>query len=153
MLFLWCILCAGEEYPLILGVPANTFVPNVAALTSPGILPENMCIFIIESYEEPEIGTINDLRKWGNAEDVCNTVGKVLIYPAVERDVLDFVPVVESLYEKVMPIDSAHECLCKMKNYKGGLLIVTVLDSEPNVVKTVLESLPSGSAVAFVPAI
>lgn len=152
MLLAWCVACACECYPLVAGVPEGTFVPSAVALGQPGVLPENVCVFVIEQFEEPEIASLEDLLRWGNAEEVCGRFGKVVAYPCVERATLDFVRAVEDAYERVMFLDSAHECLCRMRNYEGGLVVVKVLDNEPGVVSRVIESLPSGSAVAFVPA-
>ena len=111
MLLAWCVACASECYPLVAGVPEGTFVPSAVALGQPGVLPENVCVFVIEQFEEPEI-SLESLLRWGHAEEVCGRFGKVVAYPCVERATLDFVRAVEDVYERVMFLDSAHECLC-----------------------------------------
>lgn len=150
MIFLFALFCAPEKYPLILGVPKTTFAPKPEVLGASGVLPENLCIFIIDQFEEPQIRSLHELRTWGNAAAACERVGKSIEFPEVESESFDFVARMKELYEKQMFINSADECPCKIRQYRGGLVIVRVLDNEPNVVEEVRASLLSSNAIAFV---
>ena len=153
MLFVLSFLCTCEKYPLIIGVPAGTAVPRAEVLGVSGVLPENLCIFIVDQYEEPQIRNIHELSMWGNsASKACENVGKMLQFPAVESAEFNFVERMMAMYDKKMFINSADECACKIRHYRGGLVIVRVLDSEPHVVEEIRASLLSSNAIAFVAA-
>ena len=152
MLFLFLSAASSEQYPLILGVSEDTFVPNPSVLGVTGILPDKLCVFIIGQFEEPQITTLKDLSTWNNmiASKVCSAVGKMVEFPSVESNIFNFVEKMKEMYESKMVIDAGNECTCKIGQFREGLVIVKVPDSEPRAVDEVIGRLPEGTAIAFV---
>ena len=65
-------------------------------------------MFVIEQFQEPEIVS---LVRWGNVEEVCGRLGR-LLRTLVLNELRLILSAIEDVYERVMLVDSAHECLC-----------------------------------------
>ena len=137
---------------MIVGVSQDTFAPSATVLGVPGILPENLCIIIIQQFEEPQIRSIRDLNIWGNMlpTRVANTVGKSIEFPSIDSNIFNFVDKMKEMYPTQMIIDTENECACKIRQFHGGLVLVKVLDSDSRVVDEVVDGLPEGTAIAFI---
>ena len=54
------------------------------------------------------------------------------------------------LYPNSMIIDSGNECLCRADDYKGGLLIVRVIDEETHVIEEILSRIHKDITISFI---
>lgn len=144
------LLGSAEKYPLILGVDSETFIPNPSVLGVQGILPESVCLFVIDQFEEAQISNIRDLSNWANAREVCNGVGKAVQFPVVDSNIFNVMSTLKELYPNPMMINAANECPCKINHFRSGLVIVRVPDNEIGTVSEVVSKLEPNVAIIFV---
>ena len=134
-----------------MGMPKETIISTPSYLDIPDNLPKNLCIFIIDQFEYPQITSISQLFRWGNALSVCERFGKIVQFPAVDTNIFDIVSKMKAQYSpNVMTIDTGNQCPCKIENFKGGLVIVRIPDNEPNTLDEILPYLPDETGVAFI---
>ncbi|KAK8866808.1 hypothetical protein M9Y10_009776 [Tritrichomonas musculus] len=150
--FVFGILSLSINYPLIIGVPSDSKLKNIASFDVKENLPSNLCIFIIDQVEQPQITTIRQLMQWGNSARVCQNVGNYLQFSSLDSSKIDFVSKMRHDYEAVMDIDSKNECVCKLRYYHGGLVVIRVGDNEDIAITEALEKLPEKTSLAFVAA-
>lgn len=150
--FFFQYLCFSIKYPLLLGIPPDSKIRNLQSFDSKENYPSNLCIFIIDQKEQPQIESIRDLKQWGNSLRVCQNVGSYLPFPSVDSTQFDFVTKMREIYDAVMDIDSKNECVCKLRYYHGGLVVIRVADNEDIAVQEALEKLPEKTTLAFVAA-
>lgn len=150
MFFFFIVQIFSEVYPLIISIPKGQRIETPSSLSIPGTLPDNLIIFVIDQFKYDQISTAQQLKKWGNSYKYCDENGRTTTFPKVDSNIYNFVDQMRDLYSQKMNIDSSNECLCKMDQYQGGLVIVHVTDEEPEIVPQILEKAPSGTAIAFV---
>jgi hypothetical protein len=152
-MFLLLTLASSERYPLLLGVPDNVTADTPAGLAVPGLLPENLTIFIAVPSDNTPVNDLIQLSKWAGASQICAKLGKTLAYPFVDSNIFNFLKAMREIYSQELTIDAANECACKLRYYKGGLVTVRVPDEELEVVDEAVKKVPEGTAFAFIPAI
>jgi hypothetical protein len=150
MLSLFLARGYSQPYPLLLGVPPDVVADTPSILATPGLLPENLTIFIAVPGAETPVNDIIQLGKWGGASQICEKVGKTLAFPSVEANIFNFLKEMREIYPQELTIDGGNECACKMKYFKGGLVTVKVPDDDLEVVDEVVEKAPPGTAFAFI---
>ena len=140
------------NYPLIVGVPNDSKIKNIASFDVKENLPQNLCIFVIDQVEQPQITTVRELMQWGNSANVCRNVGNYLQFSSLDSSKINFVSKMRHDYDAVMDIDSKNECVCKLRYYHGGLVVIRVADNEEIAIQEALEKLPEKTSLAFVAA-
>ncbi|KAH0794709.1 hypothetical protein GPJ56_001461 [Histomonas meleagridis] len=134
-----------------MGMPKETIVSTPSYLDVSENLPKNLCIFIIDKFEYPQITSISQLFNWGDALFICQKFGKVVQFPAVDTNIFDIVSKMKAQYSpNIMNIDTGNQCPCKIQSFKGGLVIVRIPDNEPNTLDEILPYLPEETGVAFI---
>jgi hypothetical protein len=123
------ICCSSAIYPLLLGVPRDVSAPAPESLALPGILPENLTIFIAVGTPDSPIATLQQLSAWSWAAEVCERVGKTLAFPRADSQTFNFLPAIRALYPSELAIDTQIECLCKVRHFRGGLMWQSVFPS------------------------
>jgi hypothetical protein len=149
MLALFFTWAYSQLYPLLLGVGPDVIADTPSSLAAPGVLPDNMTVFIAIPTDEMPLNDIAQLSKWGGASEICAKVGKVLAFPAVDSNTFHFLKVIRERYSEELKIDAANECACKIRYFKGGLITVRVSDEDIEAVDEVVAKLPPGTAIAF----
>jgi hypothetical protein len=153
MFYLFFICFASSEaYPLLLGVSTETTATTAASLGTRGTLPANLCLIIVDQVELPPFTALDELSNWANAGQVCQSIGKVLTFPAIESSTFNFLDAVRNIYPPEMKIDTGDECACAIKRYAGGLVVVRIPDNESKTVSEIVKYLPKGTAIAFLSA-
>lgn len=147
---LFVVLCQCEKYPLILGVSEDITINSVEMLMMDDILPENLVIFIIEKYDFEQIKTADQLSDWGSIGYLCQAYGKLISFSDVDSDEINFVDLMIAQHENPLVIDTRKECVCKIRTFEKGLVIVRLFDSDPSFVTEITENLPDDVALAFV---
>lgn len=141
------------RYPLLLGVPKDVRIPKQEMLSIKGVIPDDLCIFIIDRVENPEIRRIQELANFAHAEERCSAVGNLLMYSQIDHEDFNFLEKMrENRAGHIMKIDTGSECPCKAANYRSGLIEVRIPDNSPSYVNEILSSLPTNIAVAFIAA-
>ena len=134
-----------------MGMPKETIVSTPSYLDVPENLPKNLCIFIIDQFEYPQITSISQLYRWGDALSICERFGKVVQFKAVDPNIFDIISKMKTQYSpNVMEIDTANQCSCKIMDFQGGLVIVRIPDNESNTLNEILPYLPEETGVAFI---
>lgn len=142
------ILC--DTYPLIIGVPSEVIVSTPSSLFNQGNLPENFCVIIIEKRAFQQISTFRQLLQWGDSLDICSNFGKVKEFPTVESNIVNFLDKIKGSYNEMMTIDTRKHCPCKIRDFKGGLVVVRIPDNEPETLDEIIPYLPQGTGIAFI---
>jgi hypothetical protein len=133
-----------------MGVPSESEITALSSLTVPGALPANLCIFICHSAADSPAVDLAALRAWGGALEVCRAVGRVIGFPTIDSSSFNFLAQMRQIYPPEISIDAARTCLCRLKTYRTGLLIIRIPDSKPSFVKAVAGRLPPGTAIAVI---
>jgi hypothetical protein len=149
MLPLILAVSGSSSYPLLLGVPSSVSAPTAESLGIPGTLPENLTVFIAVPTPDAPLTDLRSLSAWGNASTVCARAETTLAFPAVDSS-FNFVDTVRGLYPAQMSIDTATECTCKVRHFRGGLLTIRVIEEEISAVRVVTQGLPAAMPYAFV---
>lgn len=149
LLFVFGLLSSSINYPLIVGVPIDSKIKNIASFDNKENLPQNLCIFVIDQVEQPQITKIRELMQWGGSSRVCQNVGNYLQFSSLDSTKIDFISKMRHSYDAVMDIDSKSECVCKLRYYHGGLVVIRVADNEEIAVSEALEKLPEKTSIAF----
>ena len=152
LFFVFGLLSSSVNYPLIVGVPIDSKIKNIASFDVKDNLPQNLCIFVIDQVEQPQISTVRELKQWGDSARVCQNVGNYLQFSSLDSSKIDFVSKMRHNYDAVMDIDSKNECVCKLRYYHGGLVVIRVADNEEIAIQEALEKLPEKTSLAFVAA-
>jgi hypothetical protein len=140
--------CSCAFYPLLLGVPKDTFAPTPESLGIPGTLPANLTIFI--AVTEPPLASLQQLSNWARAAEICESVGKALAFPALDSRAFNFLDEMRALYSAELKINTAAECICKVRHFRGGLITVRVPEAEIEAVRTLTHGLPQSMPYAFI---
>jgi hypothetical protein len=133
-----------------MGVPAESDITAVSSLTVPGTLPTNLCIFIRHPDGDGGAADLAGLEVWGGASEVCRAVGKTIGFPTIDSDIFNFLAQMRQIYPPEISLDVARTCLCKLKTYRSGLLVIRIPASKSSFVRKVADRLPQGTAIAVI---
>ena len=150
MFSLFLLLAKSELYPLLVGAKREFKVQTPNQLVAVGALGESHVCFIIDRFALPQIKTVRELGKFGNAMRYCEMAGSMKSFSDVDSSNFDFLKYLRNSYHKVMNLDSSNECTCKADNFEEGLLVVRVTDDDSYVIAEIMEKLPKGITVSFI---
>ncbi|OHT05200.1 hypothetical protein TRFO_27137 [Tritrichomonas foetus] len=151
MFSLFLSLSLSINYPLVFG-STNNNIKNLASLENEENLPDDLCIFIIEKFEQPQIRSFRQLAQWADAKKHCQNVGYFTQIPIIESTKFDFVERMKKHYKDFLYIDARSECVCKLRYYSGGLVIIRVNDNDGESVTEVIDHIGTKNPLAFVAA-
>jgi hypothetical protein len=150
MLSFLAFSCSSTLYPLLLDVPKDVSAPTPESLGVLGTLPENLTVFIITPWAEPPITELAQLSTWANSVQVSGRGGKIVTFSSVDSNKSNFLAAVRAIYPRELTIDVARECLCKIREFKGGLITFRVHDDARQKARGLVEGLPQTMAYAFI---
>jgi hypothetical protein len=150
MFSLLLLLAKSEFYPILVGTKRGFKIQTPNQLVTAGALGENHVCFVIDRFALPQIKTIRELGKFGDAMRYCEAAGSMKSFSDVDSAEFDFLKYLRSSFHKIMNLDAANECTCKADNFEEGLLIVRVTDDDPHAISEILEKVPSDVTVSFI---